>query len=66
MLRKSHRIQAQLTEIEGPSHLWWSQPTTTLGIEYHEQVMILGITYETTIAKSVKDSWAEVLRSVRA
>jgi len=44
----------------------WSQPATALGIEFHDQVTILGITYGTTIAKSVKDSWAGVLRSVRA
>ena len=44
----------------------WSQPANALGIEFHDQVTILGITYGTTIAKSVKDSWAGVLRSVRA
>jgi len=43
-----------------------TQPATALGIEFHEQVTILGITYGTTIAKSVRDSWAGVLRSVRA
>jgi hypothetical protein len=66
MLRKSHRSQAQLTEIEGPSQWGWSQPATALGIESHTQVTILGITYGTTIAKLVKDSWARVLQSVRA
>jgi len=43
----------------------WSQLATALGIESHGQVKILGITYGTTIAKSVKDSWAGGLRSVR-
>jgi len=45
---------------------WWSQPATALRIESHDQVTILGITYGTTIAKSVKDIGAGVLRSVRA
>jgi len=66
MLRKSHRSQAQLTEIEGTPHWVWSQPATALGIESHDKVTFLGITYGTTITKSVKDSWAGILRSVRA
>jgi len=66
MLQTSHQSQAQLTEIKGPYHCVWSQPATALGIEFHDQVTILGITYRTTIAKSVKNSWAGVLRSIRA
>ena len=64
---KNHRSQVQRTVIEGPSH-WGggSQPATAIGIESHDQVTILGITYGTTTAKSVEDSWAGVLRSVRA
>jgi len=66
MLRKSQRSQAQLTEIKGLSHWGWSQLATALGIESHDQITILRITYGTTIAKSMKDSWAGVLQSVRA
>ena len=44
----------------------WSQPANELGIESHYQITILGIQYGTTIAKSVKDSWAGALRSVCA
>jgi len=44
----------------------WTQPATALGIEFHDQVTILGITYGTTVTTSVQNSWAGVLRSVRA
>ena len=44
----------------------WSQPATALGIDFHDHVTILGITYGTTIIKSIKDSWAGVVQSVRA
>jgi len=44
----------------------WLQPATELGIESHDQVTILGTQYGTTIAKSVKDSWAGAIRAVRA
>jgi hypothetical protein len=66
MVRKSHRSQTQLTEIEGPSQWGWSQPASELGIESHDQVTTLGIQYGTTIAKSVEDSWAGALLAVRA
>jgi hypothetical protein len=52
--------KSQALPIEG-----WSQPAAALGIDFHDEVTNLGITYGTTIIKSVKDSWAGVLQSVR-
>jgi len=43
-----------------------SQLATELGFDSHDQFTILGIQYGTTIAKSVKDSWAGAVRAVRA
>jgi hypothetical protein len=44
----------------------WKDRATALGIEFHDQVTILGVTFGTTTAKSMKDSWAGVLWTVRA
>lgn len=44
----------------------WTQPATALEIEFHDQVKILGITYGTTVATSVQNSWAGVLQLVCA
>jgi len=62
MLRKNHRIQAQLRNQRPIPLGGWSQPATAFGIETHDQVTILGIKYQTTIAKLVKDGWAGFLR----
>lgn len=43
----------------------WTVPATALGTEFHDQVTILGVTPGTTVAQSVKDSWAGVLQTVR-
>ena len=33
--------------------------------EFHEQITILGVTFASTITKSITDSWSRVLRTVR-
>ena len=44
----------------------WKEPALVLGIQFHEQVNIVGVTFGTTIANSTKDSWAGIRRAVRA
>jgi hypothetical protein len=44
----------------------WKEQATALEIEFHDEVTILGVTFKTTAAKSMKNSWAGVLRTVRA
>ena len=43
----------------------WTEPPTALGIEFHEQVTILGVTFASAITKSITDSWSRVLRTAR-
>jgi hypothetical protein len=44
----------------------WQEPALVRGIEFHEQVNIVEFTFRTTIANSTKDSWAGIIREVRA
>jgi hypothetical protein len=44
----------------------WTEPAAALGIEFHDQITILGVAFGTTTTKSVKESWTGVLRTVRA
>jgi hypothetical protein len=44
----------------------WSEPAAALGITFHTQATILGVTFGRTIAKSITDSWAGIVRTVRA
>jgi len=39
---------------------------TILGIEFHDRVDILGVTFDPTLALYMKDSWTGVVRAVRA
>jgi CHAT domain-containing protein len=44
----------------------WTEPATALGITFHNQATILGVNFGPTIAKSITDSWAEIVQTVRA
>jgi len=44
----------------------WTAPATVLGIEFCNQVKILGFTFGTNIENSRKESWSSVTRAVRA
>jgi len=43
----------------------WTEPVTMLGIELHDRVDILEVTFGPTLVLSVKDSWTGVVRTVR-
>jgi hypothetical protein len=42
----------------------WTEPATALGITFHTQVQILGVTFGPTINRSITDSWTEVVQAV--
>ena len=44
----------------------WKEPATILGIEFHDRVNILGVTFGPTIALAMKDSWTSVLCTLRS
>jgi hypothetical protein len=44
----------------------WTEPATALGITFHTQVTVLGVTFGPTINRSITDSWAGVVQAVRA
>jgi len=41
-------------------------PATALRIDFQDHINILGLNFKPTITQSIKDSWAGVIRSVRA
>jgi hypothetical protein len=43
----------------------WTQPPTLLGIGFHPQLKILGITFAPTITQSVQASWPGTIQKVR-
>ena len=44
----------------------WNIPATELGIGFHSYVKILGVTFGNTIEESMKGSWTQITRAVRA
>jgi hypothetical protein len=44
----------------------WKEPASVLGIELHDQVNMLEVTFGTNIANSTTDSWGCIIRVVRA
>lgn len=44
----------------------WKELATILGIEFHDRVNILGVTFGPTIAPAMKESWTSVMCTVRA
>jgi hypothetical protein len=44
----------------------WTTPATVIGIEFHERVTILGVTFGPTMALSIKDTWSGVICAVCA
>lgn len=44
----------------------WVEPATILGIDFHERVDMLGVTFGPNLTLSMRDSWIGVLRAVGA
>jgi hypothetical protein len=43
----------------------WDTTTPIMGIEYHNQIKVLGINYTNTIGLSAANSWTHVARNIR-
>jgi hypothetical protein len=43
----------------------WNTPETVLGIEYHSNVKILGVTFRSSLEQSMDDIWAQITGKVR-
>ena len=44
----------------------WTAPAAALGIDFREQIIILGVKFESTIRTSMIASWDNIVRAVRA
>jgi hypothetical protein len=43
----------------------WAQPTTPLRVAFHDHVKIIGITFGSTMTKSVSACWTAAIRKIR-